>query len=192
MRSDDGAVNWVDVRGGDVLTPDGSFIVSIIDHEAPRGQSVLYRVNAVGVLGEDLSVSNWSTSTTVAISNDGTWWFKCIGSSEFNIGGVRVANGTQEGFYESVSVYRPLGRTTPVVVGGYVYGNDGNYTITTIDDSEFSDLDAILRYQGKLLVQDPYGTQKYIRLVSRSWQAGGTSGRRIRRVNVDYVEIEAF
>ena len=192
MRSDDGAVNWVDVRGGDTLTPDGSFAVSIIDHEAPRGQNVLYRVNAVGVLGEDLSVSNWSSSTTVAISNDGTWWFKCIGSSEFNIGGVRVANGTQEGFYESVSVYRPLGRTTPVVVGGYVYGNDGNYTITTIDDSEFSDLDAILRYQGKLLVQDPYDTQKYIRLVSRSWQAGGTSGRRIRRVNVDYVEIEAF
>lgn len=192
MRSDDGAINWVDVRGADALAPDGTYVVSIIDHEAPRGQNVLYRVNAVGVLGEDLSVSNWSSSTTVAISNDGTWWFKCIGSSEFNIGGVRVSNGIQEGFYESVSVYRPLGRTTPVVVGGYVYGNDGSYTITTIDDNEFSDLDAILRYQGKILVQDPYGTQKYIRLVSRSWQAGGTSGRRIRRVNVDYVEIEAF
>jgi hypothetical protein len=109
-----------------------------------------------------------------------------------NLGGVRVANGIQEGFTESVAVFRPLGRTTPVVVGGYVYGNDGQYTITTITDSEFNSLETILRYQGKLLVQDPYGTQKYVRLISRSWQMGGTSGRRIRRVSVDYVEIEAY
>ena len=192
QRSDDGAVNWVDVRDGDALIPDGSFTVSLIDHEAPRGQNVVYRVSAVGILGEDLSTSNWSSSTTVAISNDSTWWFKVVSDSDLNLGGVRVANGIQEGFTESVAVFRPLGRTTPVVVGGYVYGNDGQYTITTIDDSEFNALETILRHQGKLLVQDPYGTQKYIRLISRSWQMGGTSGRRVRRVSVDYVEIEAF
>jgi hypothetical protein len=191
-RSDDGANTWVDVRGADALVPDGEFTVSIIDHEAPRGQNVAYRVSAVGVLGENLSTSNYSANLTVAISNDATWWFKAVNDSALNIGGVRVANGIQEGFTESVSVFRPLGRTTPVVVGGYVYGNDGQYTITTIDDTEFSFLETILRYQGKLLVQDPYGTQKYIRLISRSWQMGGTSGRRIRRVSVDYVEIEAY
>jgi hypothetical protein len=192
QRSDDGAVNWVDVRDGDALIPDGSFTVSLIDHEAPRGQNVVYRVSAIGILGEDLSTSNWSSNTTVAISNDSTWWFKVVSDSDLNLGGVRVANGIQEGFTESVAVFRPLGRTTPVVVGGYIYGNDGQYTITTIDDSEFNALETILRHQGKLLVQDPYGTQKYIRLLSRSWQMGGTSGRRIRRVSVDYVEIEAF
>jgi hypothetical protein len=191
-RSDDGANTWVDVRGADALVPDGTFTVSIIDHEAPRGQSVVYRVVAVGVLGENLSTSNYSANLTVAISNDATWWFKAVNDSALNIGGVRVANGIQEGFTESVAVFRPLGRTTPVVVGGYVYGNDGQYTITTINDSEFNSLETILRYQGKLLVQDPYGTQKYVRLISRSWQLGGTSGRRIRRVSVDYVEIEAY
>jgi hypothetical protein len=191
-RSDDGANTWVDVRGADALVPDGTFTVSTIDHEAPRGQSVVYRVSAVGVLGENLSTSNYSSNLTVVISNDATWWFKAVNDSVLNIGGVRVANGIQEGFTESVAVFRPLGRTTPVVVGGYVYGNDGQYTITTINDSEFNSLETILRYQGKLLVQDPYGTQKYVRLISRSWQLGGTSGRRIRRVSVDYVEIEAY
>jgi hypothetical protein len=191
-RSDDGANTWVDVRGADALVPDGTFTVSIIDYEAPRGQNVVYRVAAIGVLGENLSTSNYSANLTVAISNDATWWFKAVNDSALNIGGVRVANGIQEGFTESVAVFRPLGRTTPVVVGGYVYGNDGQYTITTITDSEFNSLETILRYQGKLLVQDPYGTQKYVRLISRSWQLGGTSGRRIRRVSVDYVEIEAY
>jgi hypothetical protein len=191
-RSDDGANTWVDVRGADVLVPDGTFTVSTIDYEAPRGQNVIYRVSAIGVLGENLSTSNYSSNLTVAISNDALWWFKAVNDSALNLGGVRVANGIQEGFTESVAVFRPLGRTTPVVVGGYVYGNDGQYTITTITDSEFNSLETILRYQGKLLVQDPYGTQKYVRLISRSWQMGGTSGRRIRRVSVDYVEIEAY
>jgi hypothetical protein len=192
MRSDDGATNWVNVRGAINVVPDGSFIVSVIDHEAPRGQSVLYRVHSVGVDGENLSVSNWSSSVSVNVTNDKTWWFKAVNDSDLNIGGVKVANGTQEGFVESVAIFRPLGRTTPVVVAGYVYGNDGQYTITAISDSEFNSLVPILRYQGKLLVQDPYGTQKYVRLLSRSWQAGGTSGRRLRRISVDYVEIEAF
>jgi hypothetical protein len=191
-RSDDGANTWVDVRGANALVPDNAFTVSITDHEAPRGQNVVYRVSAVGVLGENLSTSNYSANLSVAISNDSTWWFKAVNDSVLNIGGVRVANGISEGFTESVAVFRPLGRTTPVVVGGYVYGNDGQYTITTINDSEFNSLETILRYQGKLLIQDPYGTQKYVRLISRSWQMGGTSGRRIRRVSVDYVEIEAY
>jgi hypothetical protein len=192
MRSDDGATNWVNVRDAVDVVPDGSFIVSVIDHEAPRGQSVLYRVHSVGVDGENLSVSNWSSSVSVSVTNDKTWWFKAVGDSDLNIGGVKVSNGTQEGFVESVAIFRPLGRTTPVVVAGYVYGDDGQYTITTISDSEFNSLVPILRHQGKLLVQDPYGTQKYVRLLSRSWQAGGTSGRRLRRISVDYVEIEAF
>ena len=192
QRSDDGANTWVDVRNATALSPDGLYTVSVIDYEAPRGQNVVYRVSAIGVLGETLSTSNWSSNLSVAISNDATWWFKAIATPALNYGGIRVANGVQEGFTESVSVFRPLGRTTPVVVGGYVYGNDGQYVITTITDSEFNILENLLRYQGKLLVQDPYGTQKYIRLVSRSWQMGGTSGRRIRRVSVDYVEIEAY
>lgn len=192
QRSDDGANTWVDVRGADALVPNGAFTVSIVDHEAPRGQNVVYRVSAVGVLGETLSTSNWSSNLTIAVTNDATWWFKAVSDSDLNLGGIRVANGIQEGFTESVAVFRPLGRTTPVVVGGYVYGNDGQYIITTIDDDEFAGLEILLRHQGKLLVQDPYGTQKYVRLVSRSWQMGGTSGRRVRRVSVDYVEIEAF
>lgn len=192
QRSDDGANTWVDVRDGDILSPDNFYTVSVIDYEAPRGQNVVYRVSAIGVLGETLSTSNWSNNLIVTISNDGTWWFKAISNATLNTGGIKVANGIQEGFTESVAVFRPLGRTTPVVVGGYVYGNDGQYVITTITDSEFNILETILRHQGKLLIQDPYGTQKYIRLISRSWQMGGTSGRRVRRVSVDYVEIEAY
>jgi len=192
MRSDDQAVTWVDVRGATELAPDGSFIVAITDYEAPRGISVLYRVNSIGVSGENLLVSAWSANADETIVNDNSWWFKSTSTPAFNLGAIKVANGTQEGFVESVSVFRPLGRTTPVVVGGYTYGNDGQYTITTITDAEFNSIELLLRHQGKLLVQDPYGTQKYIRLLSRSWQAGGTSGRRMRRVNIDYVEIEAF
>jgi hypothetical protein len=192
MRSDDGANTWVSVRNAEDVVPDVSYVVSIIDHEAPRGQAVLYRVHAVGIAGENLRTSNWSSNVSLNVPNDGTWWFKAINDPDLNIGGVRVANGTQEGFVESVAVFRPLGRTTPVVVAGYVYGDDGQYTITSTNDSEFNDLVPILRHQGKLLVQDPYGTQKYVRLLSRSWQAGGTSGRRLRRISVEYVEIEAF
>lgn len=192
MRSDDGTQTWVDVRNATDKQPDGSYAVSVIDYEAPRGIEVAYRVHAVGVAGENYKTSLWSSDVLVTVTNDKQWWFKAVSESDLNMGNVRVTNGTKESIAESVSVFRPLGRNTPIVVGGYVYGKDGSYSIITTTDAEFDLLELLLRYQGKTLVQDPYGAQKYIRIISRSWTAGGTEGRRMRQVDVDYVEIEAY
>ena len=50
-------------------------------------------------------------------------------------------------------------------------------------------LDALLKYQGALLVQDPIGRQKYIRIIDRPWDehAQGTALRQV--VTVKYVEV---
>jgi hypothetical protein len=45
-------------------------------------------------------------------------------------------------------------------------------------------------HQGVLLVQDPTGRQKYIRVVNRSWNEAYSAGRIVREVSFDFVEVE--
>jgi hypothetical protein len=57
-----------------------------------------------------------------------------------------------------------------------------------------SDLDEfypLLTYQGIILVQDPFGNQKYIRITSRTWSAASQSNGVIYRdIDLAYVEVD--
>lgn len=190
QRSVDGGVTWAAVRDGDALTPSGAYIATVTDYEAPRGVTARYRARAVGVDGSDEVASDWSTDATVSVPNDGAWWLKVIGASALNVSAARVTDGVSEEQGGQVAVFQPIGRARSVVVEGALGGRDGSYRIFTSSDAEFSAVYAAVTSQRTLLVQDPFGQQKYVRVTDRSWELTGTPARPIRVVEVSYVEVD--
>ena len=88
------------------------------------------------------------------------------------------------------TVFRPLGATRPIVVAGPLQGEDGGYNIKTITETEWDNFYSILTHQGTILVQDPYGNQKYIRIVTRDWNAETVAGIVHRDITLRYVEVD--
>lgn len=187
QRSTD-QISWDVVRGGDALLPDGIGLVATSDYEAPRGVTVYYRARAIGVIGSAVFASDWGTTASVVVSNDGLWWMKPVDEPQTSVSGVRVAPGFSETVIEPVGVFRPIGRNAAVVVSSGIQGYDGTFSISVIGDQEWTDIESILRHLGTIYVETPLGTSKYIRVISRSWSVEGRSTTPVRRVEVEYVE----
>lgn len=191
-RSDDDGVIYAGVRNGENITPNASYIGTAVDYEAPRGVVAYYRARAVGVDSSSNEFpSAWSTVQQVLITNDETWWFKAIEDPTINLGSVRVLAELDTNIEEPNTVFRPLGATRPIVVAGPLQGEDGIYSIKTINETEWDNFYPILNYQGTILVQDPLENQKYIRIISRTWAAESKQDATIYRdIEVAYVEVD--
>lgn len=189
-RSDDNGLSWSLVRDADALVPDGSFVSTVYDYEAPRGQEVAYRTRSIGVVGSDVIASAWSSSQLITITSDGKWWLKAISRPSINASAVRVLDGLEEEQTEDIGVFRPIGRTKAVVISGSLYGRDGSYRVATLGDAEWASLYAVIAHQGTLLVQDPFGGQKYVRITSRSFKTTGAVSAPRREAALAYVEVE--
>lgn len=191
QRSDDSGVTWALIRDGDELAVDGSYMATVTDYEAPRGLTVRYRARSVGVAGEERIPSAWSTAIPqVLVTNDGTWWLKSVASPALNVGSLNVTGPLAVNVEEPYATFKPLGKNLPVVVSGLIGGEDGSYRIMTMSSTEWDSVEAILMHQGMLLVQDPTGRQKYIRVISRAWSESYSAGRIVREVSFDFVEVE--
>jgi hypothetical protein len=126
----------------------------------------------------------------LAVPNDGTWWVKSITAPSLNRAAVRVLAGLDEEVAEDTGVFRPKGRSTALVVAGSIYGRDGTYRIATLGEDEWNAVYALIRHQGVLLVQDPAGGQKYIRVTGRRIKTTGAVGALRREAELVYVEVD--
>jgi hypothetical protein len=191
-RSDDDGVTYRTVRYGENITPNASHVGVAVDYEAPRGIVVYYRARAVGVDSSSNEFpSAFSTIQQVLITNDQTWWFKVIDEPEYNLGGVRVLAQLDTNIEEPNTVFRPLGSTRPIVVAGPLQGEDGIYSIKTLTEAEYDAIYLVMTHQGTILVQDPAGNQKYIRITSRTFAAESKQGGVIYRdIDLAYVEVD--
>lgn len=190
-RSDDDGVIYSEIRNGERIIPNASHIGTVVDYEAPRGTVAYYRCRSVGVdASSNEFPSAWGTVQQVLVTNDETWWFKVIEESEYNLGGVRVLADLDVTIEEPNTVFRPLGATRPIVVAGPLQGEDGIYNVKTISESEWDNFYGVLTHQGTLLVQDPLGNQKYVRITDRTWVAETVSGVIHRNIEAAYVEVD--
>lgn len=189
QRSDDAGLTWKAVRDGGALTPNGTFIGEVYDYEAPREQQVAYRARSIAILASDVVASVWSSSALVMITQDGNWWLKAVDKPALNTSAVRVLDGLEEEVQEDVGIFRPIGRSRAVVIAGSLYGQDGSYRVVTLSDAEWAPIKAIINYQGTLLVQDPFGDQKYIRITSRAFNTTGAATAPRREASIGYVEV---
>lgn len=189
-RSDDGGTTYAPVRNASGIVPNVSYVGTAVDYEAPRGIIANYRCRTVGVDSSSNEFpSAWGTVQQILITNDATWWFKAVEDPTLNKGSIRVLRSTSITVDEPNSVFRPLGESRPVVVSGPIQGQDGSYAIKTVNSSEWDNLLPLLNYQGIILAQDPYGNQKYIRIVSREWNAANNGANVHRDVSIRYVEV---
>ena len=189
QRSDDNGVTYSYIRAGEGFAVGASFTSLAYDYEAPRGVSVKYRARAVAYLASNAVASAWSSISTVAVSNDGLWWLKAVSEPALNAGAINVLEGVGLSVEEDLGVFRAIGRSEPVVVSGTIGGQDGAYTILTTTNVEWSALYPLTVWQDTVLVQDPYGNQKYVRFISRSWRQSGATSVPRREITVGYVEV---
>jgi len=191
QRSDDDGVTYEAIRNGEELTPNASFVATAVDYEAPRGEVAYYRARAVAVNASDQEFpSDYGTVQQVLVTNDETWWFKVIEEPDYNKGSVRVLKELDVEIEEPNTVFRPLGSSRPIVVAGPLQGEDGGYNIKTVTETEWDSFYTILSHQGTILVQDPFGNQKYIRIISRDWTAETQAGQIYRDITLRYVEVD--
>jgi hypothetical protein len=190
-RSDNAGVTYSTIRNGANITP-VSLVGTATDYEAPRTLTVYYRARAIGITTGSVEIpSTYSTVQQVLITNDSTWWFKVPASPSLNVGSINVLNGLNIKIEEPNTIFRPLGDNRPIVVSGVLQGKDGRYTITTATNTQFNSILPVINYQGTILVQDPLGNQKYIRITNRGWTES-TVGTVVRRtIDVDYVEVNS-
>ena len=204
QRSTDAGATWTQVRRpaaaavsvyGGVPIGTQAQAYEVLDSEAPRGQAVLYRaVNRGTYAGQTLS-SLYSANVSVTTVNDGTWWLKVVADQSLYVGGaggVRVSKGSlRYTVTEDVGVFRPLGKREATVVAGDLGGEDGELTLESVGDAEWATLQRILKAQTPLLLQDPNGTQKYVRWDGdREWTRFAGAAYR-RTVPASYVEVGA-
>lgn len=192
LRSDDSGTTYSYVTNGQDIVPNASYVGTAVDYEAPRGLVAYYKARSIGTTagGEEMP-SDFSTVQQVLVSNDGTWWFKALTDSTLNQGSVRVLAQLDTTIEEPNTIFRPLGATRPIVVAGPLQGEDGIYQIKTITEEEWDDIYPVITHQGSILVQDPFGNQKYIRITSRTWSAESKNdGIIYRDIDLAYVEVD--
>lgn len=188
-RSADGGLTWDDVRSGTSLVPNGSLQVTVVDYEAPRGGTVLYRARTIGTNATDQVPSAYSTVSSVSVTNDGKWWLKAVRRPAINMGGVRVTGDLPVEVSQEAAVFKPIGATRSIVVVGNEHGDDGSLDMFTTGNAEWEQLRELLTHTSTLLLQSPFGEQKLIRISKRSFTTTGVAANPTRRISVDYVEV---
>ena len=191
QRSDDGGTTWATVRNGSGLVPNGSFVTTVTDYEADRDSTqIRYRTRADGINGTSI-LQSVGTAVTGTPTSDGTWWLKAPLNSSLNRSVVVQAANLQFTRDETLGVFRPYGRSTAVVVSGVLGGKDGSFDIAASGLAAWQALEPLVTAQQTLLVQDPLGDQKYVRITKREYDLEGNASRPVYRVKVDYVEVAA-
>lgn len=190
QRSDDGGTTYADVRNASSITPDGNEDAVVYDYEAPRGITVYYRARSVGYLGENVIATVWTTPQQILVTNDAKWWFKAITNPTLNVSNVPVQANLEVEVDEPNTVFRPLGLDRPKVVAGKIQGEDGDYALLTTTAAQWNTLEPIIKHQGTILVQDPFGDQKYIRITDRKWENETPNQLNVRTVTLSYVEVD--
>lgn len=186
--------DWVTVRNGGALTPSASFAASVIDYETSRGargtnKIVRYRAISDGLAGGSTLASNPSTTVPVAVVTDGQNWFKNLTDPTLNRGSWIVRDDVDFDVEESVEVVRPLGRSDAVIISGAIGGDDGTLDLVITSVAQWTAARNLFIAQNVLLWQDPFGEQKYIRPIRRSWtKTGGVTTPRWN-MKVDYIEV---
>jgi hypothetical protein len=190
-RSVDGGTTYETVRGGDELYPDVSFAASAYDYEVKRGITAKYRARSIGITGTASANSAYSTVSNLAITSDSKFWLKAVSTPALNYGAATVLNRLGITVEENLGVYRPIGRTLPIVVSGTISGSDGQLEIVTTTSAAWDAVYALSVYQYTVLLQEPTNDQKYVRFISRDWeeQLVGAIKQRILRIN--YVQVNA-
>lgn len=189
-RSIDGGTVYEQVRNGNEVYPGVGFAASVFDYEVKRGISAKYRARAIGVVGTNVANTAFSTVQTVSITSDSKFWIKAVATPTLNYGEAVVLNRLGVTIEENLGVFRPIGRTLPIVVSGTIGGSDGELEIVTTSTVAWTAVYALAIYQYTILLQEPTGEQKYVRFIGRSWEESQVGSVTQRLLRINYIQVD--
>lgn len=190
QRSEDGGTTWVDAFSMGATF--GTYNVAL-DNKASRGVALKYRARTYAFLGGIKSTGDWSTVVNSSGPIPLTGWnLREPVSFSKEIIGLNVIGSPGESVSEDLGVFRALDRRYPVVVSGTLTGWDGDLTVFCASLAEWTALKTLIELQTVLLLQSPFGWQKYIRILpGTSATMLGSQTLPQREVKLTYVETSA-
>ena len=190
-RSADAGATWAPVRGATNMPGTLGTPIVVYDYEAPRATALSYRAHVEATISTQQLVSDWATAAVSGTLADADWNLKCPLDPSLNLLDAQINADPEWSQEEDAATFRPVGRKYPVVVSMSMGGADGSMTITARTAAVWAALEALRDYQGTLFLESPYGWQRYIRILSRSWTETGAAGAARRRLSCSYLEVEA-
>ena len=171
--SDNSGATWQLVRNGSAVSL-STGTATLTDFETPAMATREYRAYVYASVSGTVYTSLPSTpESATSVLTD--WWLKNPLNSSQNMT-VMVSADYATAQLEQSSVNYPAGTGSimPTVQFGGISGQDGSITVTTTTPTSFAALTAICQAQAVLLMQNPWGDNRYIRL-ALSVTAGSTA-----------------
>lgn len=200
QRTADSGATWQPVLGSaeeSLQSVPFSDSLDLNDLAPPRGVALKYRARVISTAAGYELASAWTApATTVTVPVSG-WHFKTFRDPWPLVMNAQVIGHPEERVNLDRAVFRPKGRKYPVVVRGTQSGYDGSYTIHIEGLSIYGTplwtvWEKLLAYQGRIAVDEAFGTQKWIEIVGEpQWIRKGTLTAPIHELTFGYVEVEA-
>jgi hypothetical protein len=178
-----GTVEQVRTLTGAVASPTQRLVG--YDREMPFDTTITYTAQAVSRLTSgQLLASNPSRRAQIAVEAP-TWGLRDPLDTDAEVAALVTGHATQIG--EQTSVYRPAGRTLPLVETEGIQGEDGTVNIFTRSVAERVRLRNLIRRESPLILQSPSGDRWYIRPISRDTQHETAQSKQFQ---LEYVEVD--
>lgn len=190
-RSSDSGTTWEAVRDATDVSGAYGSATTVYDYEAPRATALQYRARITDTYSGVPATSTWATATVTGTIAAIGWNLKVPQSPTLNIIGAAVLKDPDYNRSEDVGVFRPKGRSLPVIVANAMGGADGSLQVLATGAAEWTALEAVLRYQGPVYLESPFGWARWIRITNRTWSETGTGDHPRRIAKADFLEVEA-
>jgi len=194
QRSTDGGTTWAAVRNSSTYPPNGSWVATIYDYEAPATGSVSYRARAIDIDGVPATPSTWTATATVTPDVAG-WWLIDPEVPTLNTEVPVERAAVTIGRKRDQGVFAALGRSTAVVVSGDRRGRTIGLPILAVGNTIADKLDAIIDGGRTLMLRTADGRQWYV-ATPAEWAptmqpTADWSERPIYKGTLTLVEVEA-
>jgi len=199
--SDNSGASWQLVRNGSAVSL-STGTATLTDFEIPAMGTREYVAYVYASVSGTVYTSLPSTaeSATSALTN---WWLKNpLNSTQNQTVEVSADFVTSQLEQSSVNYPAGTGPILPTVQFGGISGEDGSVTVTTTTQAAYAALVAICQAQDILLMQNPFGDNRYIRLAltttsgstaqQQSTLSASSAASPYRTVVVSYVEVGLF
>lgn len=199
-KSVDAGVTWSALRGSAFAAVITTQAMTIYDYEALPAQSTQYRARVSGVSpvsGSTVTGINSATATATSNPTMGApytgWYLKDPLDATQNQ--AIDFNGTSFDTvqHEEMAVYKPLGRSKPLIVTDVIRGEDGELHVECDTLAKSLAFEAIRNQQHTLLLQRAYADPKqwYIRLRDDMSKVITNHVPPLYQYKVKYVEVDA-
>lgn len=190
-RSEDGGTTWEPVRGAARAAGTFGIAMTVCDYEAARGTALQYRACTEASFSGVQLVSDYRTVAVGGALSKANWNLKCPLDPALNLLDASVSADPEWSQSEEAATFRPVGRRFPVVVSMSIGGADGSLSVTCRTDAEWTAVEKLRDFPGALLLESPYGWNRYIRILARSWTETGPPEAARRRVAFSFLEVGA-